>query len=152
LIKCPHCEKYLHETCLLNEALSTKWEQIQAQKSKLPEEFDRKRLEKADAIKVEKGTNGVTHSLLNGKVKKKGRKSITTSFPWEGQMEAHLEMKFEDNEEESDEATGQVIISYDDGDKIKKFKESLRCLMKDCGKLLSESNSLSNGEANQDGD
>ena len=129
---------------MLHDALSRKWEALEAEKKEAEEN------PASDTIEVDEKVKSKSRSSNTpvAKGKKKGKRAKLTSFPWEGKLEASLEMKTDDNGEEANETTGKVVIyQHGDGndDEAETFKEDLRCLHKACGKLLSGEPDQPNG-------
>ena len=105
----------MHELCVLEDALKTKWSEITDQQSTTAEGEDNNGDGPAtETIQVKKfsgkpnGINGVPRKRGRGR-----RKSSTYrgAQPWEGQLEAKLDMKTDAWGKETSDITGKIIIN-----------------------------------------
>lgn len=156
LIYCQGCGKWLHEGCLLNDALNRfssrkqkKGEEEKAAEGPGQEQEEIKDDGGSDTIMVnekpeaeespeKEKESAPAKQKLAPKSRRKARKSSLSSAKateikpaWEGTLEARLEMKTDEQGEETDDATGNVIITDLDGNgdgEHETFKEELRCL------------------------
>ena len=163
LIYCQKCKTWLHETCLLNEALN-RFSIKRERKAQADAERVNGEEEVSDTImvdgnresKVQEDGNHVasptpvTPSAPTPKTRRKSqRKSssgatkaaakILTKPAWEGKLEARLEMKLDEAGEETEDATGKVIITdiaANEDEERETFKEDLLCVC--CDASLAE--------------
>ena len=151
MIKCENkeCGKWLHEACLVEDALQRQWGRLTAKRAESNDTSNAEtRTELSDAIQVTatpKGgekSNGIPPST--GKKKGKGKKGRGASGakPWEGSLEGKLELKgtISDTEAKSDKTseeektpedisiTGKVIITDLRGPSTVTVEENAECL------------------------
>ncbi|MCJ1478924.1 hypothetical protein MMC13_007608 [Lambiella insularis] len=138
------CGKWMHEDCLLKDALDKSWARLngttysQTPCGTIQVSGDGKGQETTEvtskvtgsAARLEQGSGRRGGSSQN-KIKRKSRgKKVGVEEPeWNGKLEAALELKpVEDDEEGSTEVTGNVIITDLREKDAQPWKESLSCL------------------------
>ena len=130
LIRCSSekCGKWLHEACLLEDALKTKWEHKHngaVGNGKNGDGFDIIKTASNGASKA----NGVTAKPSKSKaVKPKKIPAFQPGFPWEGLLEAKLDMIKNKHGAETSQIAGTITITDLREDKIKNTKVNLECL------------------------
>lgn len=144
LFRCESCDKWLHETCLLEAALDAKWEELtNSAPDAIPvtkqEDDDENTIRVSDQAKHTDGRGstatpsqpGVSSSAKPEPKKKKqgkGKKSlVTASKPWEGLLEARLGY----GEQQPPEPNGKVVITDSRDEDVVESPMKLKCLFCD---------------------